>query len=62
MYVNYFPDDRYGMDIRIVEFIQSVYERGMAKYQERYRQGERKRAEEAERLELKRLKEKYPEG
>ena len=62
MYISYFPGE-YGIDVRIVEFIENVYERGMLKYnkeaEEYWWKENKEKIEEKEKVELKRLKEKY---
>lgn len=63
MWVNYSPSDCFSMDQRVIEFFQSVYERGMAIYnrdmEDYYAKENKESIERAEREELERLKTKY---
>ena len=60
MDINYSPGGEYpDVDDRIIEFIRSVYSRGMDKFYKEMIKYSKKIAEEAERLELVRLKKKY---
>lgn len=58
MYVNYYPEDD-GMDQRVSEFFRSVYERGMAVYNDSMAKRSEEEKECWERAEYKRLEQKY---
>lgn len=63
MWINYYPDSEYGIDKRIVEFVESVYDRGMTKYNKRmekyWAEQNKEKVEKEEKAELERLKNKY---
>ncbi len=65
MWINWSPRDWEceGVDYRVIEFIQKIYNKGIEKYnaqqEEYWAQQRRKDVEVAERKELKRLKQKY---
>jgi len=64
MWINYIPDGEYqGIDDRIIDFIRSVYEEGMQKYNEEIRryfeEQNKKELETQEKAELMRLIKKY---
>jgi len=63
MDINYSPNDCCNMDERVTEFFNNVYERGMEIYNENereYREKEYKdEIEKWDKIQLKKLKEKY---
>jgi hypothetical protein len=63
MWINYSPHSCCNMDERVIEFFNSVYERGMVKYNElmakAFAKDNKEKIEQEEKAELKRLKKKY---
>lgn len=63
MWINYSPDGEYGIDNRIIEFVESVYDRGMVKYNKQmdkyWKEQNKEKIEKEEKAELERLKQKY---
>jgi hypothetical protein len=60
MWINYWPDGEYqDVDDRVIKFIRSIYERGMANYEKARAAHAEKDQEAAERQQLARLKAKY---
>jgi len=63
--INYFPGSSDGVDERVIEFFRSVYDRGIAKYDnmiaDMYEKQAQDQIEEAERKQLAQLKKKYGE-
>ena len=63
MWINYFPGEYDGVDDRIIEFIQDIYKKGMAKYDKEiakyWAEQNKAEIEKEERKVLKRLKKKY---
>ena len=61
MWINYdgLSGECHGVDDRVVEFIQSVYDRGIGKYQDDQEAYFSEQTEKEEKEELKRLKAKY---
>jgi len=63
MDINYINSDGNGMDSRVADWFESVYERGMSKYREQveeyFAKEHQKEIEDGERHELERLKAKY---
>lgn len=60
MWINYWPDGEYpDVDDRIIEFIRSVYHRGMAKYDKAQVKWAKEEQEANERRLLADLKAKY---
>lgn len=59
MWINYYPDDEYGIDRRVVEFIQEVYDKGMKVYDKRLEQSRKEQREKEERLQYEQLKKKF---
>ena len=63
MWINYWPEECCNMDKRVSEFFNKVYEKGMRKYEDQmakyYEEKHKTEIEEREKMELKRLKQKY---
>ena len=59
MWINYYPHECCGMDKRVIEFFESVYERGMHVYDGLIADAEKDQREKSEREELARLEQKY---
>ena len=62
MWINYFPEECCGMDKRVVEFFQEVYEKGMKKFDHILEKQREKEIENEEKMELERLQKKYGKG
>ena len=59
MWINYGPQECCGMDKRVVEFFESVYSRGIEKFNETMAEYEKDAQERKEKEEYLRLKKKF---
>ena len=59
MWINYWPHECCGMDKKVIDFFDSVYRRGMEKYDENIAEYEKDVQERKEKEEYLRLKKKF---